>query len=43
MESFEMVLTDSGLHINGFPDAAKVIKLSGHKAQATLRTCFTQK
>ena len=33
MESFEIVLTDSGIHINGFPDATKVIKLSGPKAQ----------
>ena len=33
MESFEIVLTDSGIHIKGFPDATKVIKLSGPKAQ----------
>ncbi len=33
MESFEIALTDSGFHINGFPDATKVIKLSGPKAQ----------
>ena len=33
MESFELALTDSGFHISGFPDATKVIKLSGHKAQ----------
>ena len=33
MESFEIVLTDSGFHINGFPDAIKVIKLYGPKAQ----------
>ena len=31
MESFELALTDSGFHISGFPDATKVIKLSGHK------------
>ncbi len=33
MESFEIVLADSGFHINGFPYATKVIKLSGPKAQ----------
>ena len=33
MESFEIALTDSGFHIDGFPDATKVIKLSGPKAQ----------
>ncbi len=33
MESFELDLTDSGFHINGFPDATKVIKLAGPKAQ----------
>ena len=33
MEHFETDLTDSGFHISGFPDATKVIKLSGHKAQ----------
>ena len=33
MEHFEMDLTESGFHISGFPDATKVIKLSGHKAQ----------
>ncbi len=33
MEYFEIDLTDSGFHISGFPDATKVIKLSGHKAQ----------
>ena len=43
MESFELALTDSGFHISGFPDATKVIKLSGHKGTATLRTCFAQK
>ena len=33
MEHFEIDRTDSGFHISGFPDATKVIKLSGHKAQ----------
>ena len=33
MESFKVDLTDSGFHIDGFPDATKVIKLSGPKAQ----------
>ena len=33
MELFEIDRTDSGFHISGFPDATKVIKLSGHKAQ----------
>ena len=33
MEQFEVNLTDSGFHMSGFPDATKVIKLSGYKAQ----------
>ena len=33
MESFQIILTGSGFRINGFPDATKVIKLSGYKAQ----------
>lgn len=33
MEHFEIEHTESGLHINGFPDAAKMLKLSGHKAR----------
>ena len=33
MEHFEIELTASGFHISGFPDATKVIRLSGHKAQ----------
>lgn len=33
MEHFEVDLTDSGLHISGFPDAVRVVRLSGHKAQ----------
>ena len=33
MERFKIDLTDSGFHIDGFPDATKVIKLSGPKAQ----------
>ena len=33
MEHFEIVLKDSGFHNSGFPDATKVKKLSGHKAQ----------
>ena len=33
MERFEIDGTDSGFHIMGFPDAAKVLKLFGHKAQ----------
>ena len=33
MGHFKIDRTDSGFHISGFPDATKVIKLSGHKAQ----------
>ena len=33
MEHFEINRTESGFHISGFPDAVKVLKLSGHKAQ----------
>ena len=33
MEHFEIDRTDSGFHISGFPDATKVKKLFGHKAQ----------
>lgn len=33
MESLKIHLTDSGFHIEGFPDATKAIKLCGPKAQ----------
>ncbi len=33
MESFEIRRTDAGIHVEGFPDAVKLIRLDGQKAK----------
>ena len=33
MEYFPLSKTDAGLHVDGFPDAIKVLKITGPKAK----------